>query len=45
MVSAGGWEGLEKELTEMKKEYKKLVKALDERENEEIRNRLNGLAF
>ena len=45
VVSAGGWEALDKEINDMKKEYKKLVKALDERESEEIRNRLNGLAF
>ena len=45
VVSAGGWEGVEKELTDMKKEYKRLVKTLDECENEDVRNRLNGLAF
>jgi intein-encoded DNA endonuclease-like protein len=45
VVSQTGWEGTEKEVTELKKEYKKLVKQLNETESEDIRNRLNDLAF
>jgi uncharacterized membrane protein len=32
-------------VNDLKKEYKKLVKQLNETESEEIRNRLNDIAF
>lgn len=45
MVSQSGAQNTEREVAELKKEYKRLVKILDETENEEIRNRLNEIAF
>jgi hypothetical protein len=45
VVSQSGFESVEREVAELKKEYKRLVKILNETENEEVRNRLNELAF
>ena len=45
VVSQSGWDSVDKEVAVLKKEYKKMVKILDEREDEELRNRLNEIAF
>ena len=44
VVSAGGWEGLEKELTEMKKEYKKLAMEIHPDKNPETEEQFKQLA-